>query len=182
MPGGFTFSVRFFQGFTHIGRLANVSGLDEFINNMRIVGAKLGPLVIQLPHSLEVDGPIVAKFFTALRELYVGDIVCEPRHHSWFNAAFEQLMVEFRIARVAADPPVVEEMGEPGGWEGIVYYRLHASPTSETSYTTDYLKGLASKLLNVKEPTQAWCIFDNAAIYARPNAHDMMKYLDIQRP
>lgn len=181
VPDDFIFSVKLFQGFTHIGRLANVKGLDEFVDHMSVLGNKLGPLLIQLPPSLAFNRPIAAKFFAALRELYAGDIVCEPRHGSWFNTAVDQLLVEHHIARVAADPRFVEEMGEPGGWEGVMYYRLHGSPTSETPYSTEYLQALAAKLLKTKKSAQAWCIFDNAAIYARPNALDLIKYLDTQR-
>ncbi len=180
VPDDFVFSVKLFQGITHIGRLANITGLDEFVDHMSALENKLGPLLIQLPPSLAFNGPIVARFFAALRGLYAGDVACEPRHRSWFNTAVDQLLVEYRIARVAADPWFVKEMGEPGGWDGVAYYRLHGSPTSETPYSTEYLRALASKLLKAKS-AQAWCIFDNAGVYARPNALDLMKYLDTQR-
>jgi uncharacterized protein YecE (DUF72 family) len=43
----------------------------------------------------------------ALRRRFDGDLVCEPRHPSWFSPAAEHLLAGARVARVAADPAVV---------------------------------------------------------------------------
>ena len=100
--------------------------------------------------------------------------MCEPRHASWFDAGVDALLQSHRIGRVAADPPVVPAAAEPGGWPGIVYYRLHGSPRKYWSvYDAQYLAGLAAALKRVPRGTPAWCVFDNtAAGFALNNALD----------
>ena len=52
----------------------------------------------------------------------------------------------------------------PGGWEGVVYYRLHGSPRRYWSvYETERLEGWATSLAALPKRVQAWCIFDNTA-------------------
>ena len=103
-------------------------------------------------------------FLGALRERFDGEIALEPRHASWFTATPEQLMTRFHIARVAADPAVLEVAAEPGGWDGLVYYRLHGSPRMYYSkYSDEYLDSLATKLAETARSASVWCIFDNTA-------------------
>jgi uncharacterized protein YecE (DUF72 family) len=82
----------------------------------------------------------------------------------------------FEVARVAADPPRVEGGGEPGGWRGLAYFRLHGSPRMYYStYENEYLNALAVKLQALRRrriPT--WCIFDNTTLgAATSNALDL---------
>ena len=49
------------------------------------------------------------------------------------------------VGRGAADPAEVPEAAESGGWDGIVYYRLHGSPQMYYSaYDRAYLMSLAA--------------------------------------
>jgi hypothetical protein len=43
-------------------------------------------------------------FFRLLRDSYDGDIVCEPRHATWFDAEVDTFLTHRRVARGAADP------------------------------------------------------------------------------
>jgi uncharacterized protein YecE (DUF72 family) len=74
----------------------------------------------------------------------------------------------FEVARVAADPPRAEGDGEPGGWSGLAYFRLHGAPRIYySSYEDDYLHALAGRLQSLQRariPT--WCIFDNTTLGA----------------
>ena len=83
----------------------------------------------------------------------------------WLNSgAADALLAEHRIARVAADPAVVPRAAEPGGWNGLVYYRLHGSPRLYySSYDDAALDALAAKLKAAAQRGPAWCIFDNTA-------------------
>jgi uncharacterized protein YecE (DUF72 family) len=69
---------------------------------------------------------------------------------------------------VAADPAPVPGAGEPGGWRGLSYYRLHGSPRIYYSaYSPDYLKSIAERIVNdVEASIETWCIFDNTAAFA----------------
>ena len=47
----------------------------------------------------------------------------------------------------AADPAVVPPAAEPGGWDGLVYYRLHGSPkVYYSAYPDEHLEDLAKRL------------------------------------
>ena len=74
-------------------------------------------------------------------------------------------LTEFRISRVAADPPVVGTVAKPGGWNGLFYFRLHGSPRVYYSeYRSDQLEHFVQQLAPKGSPRpHAWCIFDNTA-------------------
>ena len=154
--------------------------LDTFLGEVTALGEKLGCLLVQLPPSLAFDAAIARSFFESLRARYAGGLVFEPRHPTWFTTEVEQLLVEMRIGRVAADPPCGPVTTQPGGWLGIVYYRLHGSPrTYYSNYEDDYLEQLAGELLgHARSGAPVWCIFDNTAHdHATMNALDLLTRL-----
>jgi uncharacterized protein YecE (DUF72 family) len=104
------------------------------------------------------------RFLDTLRALYDGPLVCEPRHETWFSPIASELLVSYRVARVAADPAVLEIGKQPGAWNGIAYFRLHGSPRKYWSrYPEDYVEVLARTLLEHSQFADTWCIFDNTA-------------------
>ena len=128
-PPTFRFAVKLTRAITHDGQLRRARArLDEALAEMRGLGDRLGPLLVQLPPSLAFDARVARTFFDLLRARFSGAVVCEPRHPTWFSAVAEALLVRYEIARVAADPAIVPGAGTPGGWNGIAYYRLHGSP------------------------------------------------------
>lgn len=164
VPESFKFSVKLPRQITHMKRLTDISMLDNFLTGISALGGKLGPLLVQLPPSLAYEVEVANAFFTALRERFNGEVACEPRHPSWFAPEAEKFLREFRVARVAADPAPVPAGEEPGGWTGLVYYRLHGSPRMYYSaYSTSYLNALTQKLIMASRSAQTWCIFNNTA-------------------
>jgi uncharacterized protein YecE (DUF72 family) len=169
VPRTFRFSVKIPNTITHDQRIAK-SGplLDAFLKSLTPLGPRLGCLLVQLPPSLAFDARVARAFFSALRKRFGGRIALEPRHASWFGGRADGMMNAFEIARVAADPPRAEGDGEPGGWRGLAYFRLHGSPRIYySSYEDDHLEALADRLRNLRRrriPT--WCIFDNTALGA----------------
>jgi uncharacterized protein YecE (DUF72 family) len=177
VPADFRFSVKAPKLATHERRLVDVEDvLDRFLAEATRLGDKLGPLLVQLPPSLAFSADVAKPFFLALRERFDGTVALEPRHPSWFEPAAEQLVAKHRIARVAADPSVVPAAGEPGGWDGLVYYRLHGSPKIyHSAYPEDYLETLAKRLTLAAKSAEVWCIFDNTAAFAATaNALDVL--------
>jgi uncharacterized protein YecE (DUF72 family) len=162
VPADFRFAVKMPKEITHTRRLADVAEpLTRFLDEAGALGEKLGPILVQLPPSLAFKADLVG-FFVDLRVRFEGEIVCEPRHRSWFTDEVDHLLAEFRIARVAADPAVVPRAGEPGGWPELRYYRLHGSPRMYYSaYLAEALDALARRLAD--DDGRAWCIFDNTA-------------------
>jgi uncharacterized protein YecE (DUF72 family) len=165
VPQGFAFSVKAPKMITHELRLHGADAtLDEFLAQVTGLGNTLGPLLFQLPPSLEFDPQIAASFFAALRTRFDGSVVCEPRHKDWFALRADDLLKEFRIARAAADPPVVAAAAGPGGWSGLHYFRQHGSPQVYYSdYGPEQLERLAQRLAAAQDDCPAWCIFDNTA-------------------
>jgi uncharacterized protein YecE (DUF72 family) len=136
---------------------------------------------VQLPPSFAYDERVARGFFEALRARFDGHVVFEPRHPTWLTTEAERLLVDLRIARVAADPARVPEAAEPAGWRGVVYYRLHGSPrVYYDTYDDAYLDALAGKVRAHLASSSApvWCIFDNTALgAATANAVALMRRL-----
>jgi uncharacterized protein YecE (DUF72 family) len=176
-PDGFRFSVKAPKTITHERRLvACESLLDAFLEEVGALGGKLGPVLVQLPPSLKFDAAVAEAFLAALRERWEGSVALEPRHASWFEADAEALLVRRRIARVAADPAKAPGAAEPGGWPGLLYWRLHGSPRMYWSaYESDVLETLAARL--IVRPSHAWCVFDNTTSGAA--AEDALKLQDL---
>jgi uncharacterized protein YecE (DUF72 family) len=96
--------------------------------------------------------------------MYRGDVVLEPRHSSWFGDDVNDLLSQFEIARVAANPGCVPNGIQPGGRADLVYFRMHGSPRKYYSpYSQEFLDRLAVELANLASEARVWCIFDNTA-------------------
>jgi uncharacterized protein YecE (DUF72 family) len=164
VPSDFRFSVKMSRQITHDSRLADLSAIGFFLPNVMTLNEKLGPLLMQLPPSLTFDIAKVSTFLSALRDRFAGDIVCEARHSSWFTPEADRLLVDFRVARVAADPAPVPQAAEPGGWSGLIYYRLHGWPQMYYSaYDSQFIETMAARLAGQTGEAPVWCIFDNTA-------------------
>ena len=161
-PAAFRFSIKLPKEITHVRKLRNSRvPLERFLEESAGLGVKRGPLLVQLPPSFEFDARVVGRFFDLLRSLYEGPVACEPRHPSWFERGVK-LLTRYEVAQVAADPPCVPAAGQPGGWAGLAYYRLHGSPrTYWSAYSDEALDRLASSLYG--HHGEVWCIFDNTA-------------------
>ena len=164
VPDGFRFAVKVPKEITHERRLLGCEqSLAAFLEQCGELGDRLGCLLVQLPPSLKYDPEQVQCFLAQLRDRFTGQVAIEPRHVSW--TAAEPLLIAMQVAQVAADPPRFVVDGEPRGWPGLVYRRLHGSPKVYFSdYPTDWLKALAPKLTaSASVGTPTWCIFDNTA-------------------
>lgn len=161
VPDDFAFAVKMPKAITHTARLVAVAEpLDRFLEETDGLGAKRGPILIQLPPSLAFDSAIAADFFGLLRDRTASDLACEPRHQSWFTPEAEDFLISYRVARVAADPPRAAGAGEPGGWAGLRYARLHGSPEIyRSSYDAAAVELYAAGAR--KAGSDSWTIFDN---------------------
>ncbi len=164
VPESFRFSVKAPKTITHEAGLAcTAEELQTLLEQARLLGNRLGPILFQLPPKLAFDRGAAGAFLTLLRTLHSGSVVLEPRHVSWFSAEPDALLREFEVARVAADPARVPEAARPGGWPGLRYYRLHGSPrTYYSEYTGGWLETLTAEIASQAEG-DTWCIFDNTA-------------------
>jgi uncharacterized protein YecE (DUF72 family) len=170
VPGEFRFAVKVPRAITHDQRLVAADVLLEvFLDEARGLCDRFGPLLVQLPPSLALDEEIADEFFTTLRAQHPsGDVVCEPRHESWFGDAGDALLRAHRVSRVGADPACTRGAAVPGGWPAVAYLRLHGSPRIYYSdYSADALRATAALLARcVADGSPGWCIFDNTTLGA----------------
>lgn len=166
-PAGFRFAVKAPRTITHEARLADRgAALEVFLDQVRTLGDKLGPILVQLPPSLAFDPALAGGFFEDLRTRFNGQVVCEPRHGSWFDPEAEMALVAYRIARAAADPSPHPVARTPGGWTGLTYWRLHGSPRMYYSAYDDSALATLAGNLRAGSAAEAWCMFDNTTLGA----------------
>ena len=178
-PASFRFSVKTPRAITHDARLVNgADALARFLSELEPLRVKLGVLLVQLPPSLAFDPAVAESFFGVLRQReHKLQIACEPRHESWFSAAADDLLSGLRIARVAADPALHPLAGEPGGWKGLSYFRLHGAPRMYYSaYGPEIVRAFARRL-EYGQSKRVWCIFDNTALGAA--AADALEFMRV---
>jgi uncharacterized protein YecE (DUF72 family) len=158
VPKGFRFAVKAPRAITPEARLRDAHPpLNAFFDQVHALGPALGPILIQLPPSLEFDFALTDAFFFSFRQLFAGQAVLEPRHRTWFGPTADELLRAYCIGRVAADPARCPAAAIPGGCPGLRYWRLHGSPRMYfTPYGEDRLRPFADRL----SPSD-WCIFDN---------------------
>ena len=172
VPNEFRFAVKIPRAITHDKRLVDSAGLiEEFLLSLAPIDSRVGCLLVQLAPSLPFNARVARAFLAELRKRFDRGIAIEPRHQSWFDRLPDQLLNQYEVARVAADPPRGEGGSQPGGWPGLVYFRLHGSPkTYYSSYECNFLDTLADKLRDLRlSRIPSWCIFDNTALGAATN-------------
>jgi len=175
-PPYFRFAVKVPRAITHEAALRRArASLERFLAEIAGLGEKRGPLLLQLPGSHVFDARVAGRFFELLRASHDGPVVCEPRHASWVTAGADALLTRYRVARVAADPARASGLERPGGWPGLVYYRLHGSPRTYWSrYDAVFIDALARSIGSLPASVEAWCMFDNTASGAAiENAHQL---------
>jgi uncharacterized protein YecE (DUF72 family) len=166
VPSGFRFSVKLPRTISHERRLAGCAELVErFLEEASGLGDALAVLLLQLPPKLAFDPAPAEDFLADLSGRTAARIACEPRHSSWFEPGPDALLARLGVARVAADPAVVPEAAQPGGWLGHAYWRLHGSPAMyRSAYGPERLEPYAEAIeRTLADGGEAWCMFDNTA-------------------
>lgn len=182
-PRNFEFTVKAPKSITHEAALIGVAReVREFCALLTRLGPKLGPVLVQLPPSLELDASVAGRFFRRLCALADTPIVCEPRHVSWFSPRAEELLRRLGVSRVGADPAVCAAAGLPPAASSIHYHRWHGSPRMYFSaYEAEVLRGLARHAARgVAGGARVYCIFDNTALGAA--ARDAQTLQTLLRP
>lgn len=166
-PEHFRFSVKAPRAITHECELRpSAAQVREFLGEAGQLGGRLGPILFQLPPRQAFEPGGARGFLGTIRDLRPdGGVALEPRHPSWFEAAADGVLEEFRVARVIADPSRGgDAAASEGGYRELIYHRLHGSPRMYySSYSGGRLAGLAATLRGQGAAAEVWCIFDNTA-------------------
>jgi uncharacterized protein YecE (DUF72 family) len=165
VPAAFRFSVKVPRWITHEAGLASpTEPLAHFFDDVAGLGEKLGPVLVQLPASLDFNLRRARSFFRALRARHAGPVACEPRNAGWFGPAASAMMLDYDVARVVADPARPADASAPGGTDSLRYTRWHGSPHLYWSpYGDEQLMTLADRVEHAPARSQVWCVFDNTA-------------------
>ena len=112
VPEGFRFVVKASQRITHFKRLKDVEAETSYLfDNLRAMGDRLGPVLVQLPPNLPKDTVRLDAFLAAVPDGF--DLAFEFRNPSWHgNDVLDRLRARgFALAIVddeeLPDPPIV---------------------------------------------------------------------------
>ena len=139
-PEGFVFVIKAHQRITHTLRLAEPKeSLPYFLDRIRPLGDRLGPVLFQCPPSLKYERERIDAFLAALPP----ELKCafEFRHESWNEA--KDLIAEHGAAWCVADTdeqPFTGPSLDPGP---MVYLRLR-----KDAYQDDDLMAWADRIRN----------------------------------
>ena len=103
-PTDFVMAVKASRYLTHIRRLRDPEEpVARFLRHARHLGAKLGPVLLQLPPSLGADRDALARTL----DCFPDDVrvAVEFRHESWFTDDLRSLLTENDAALCLADSP-----------------------------------------------------------------------------
>ncbi len=123
-PGDFVMAVKASRYLTHIRRLADPAGpVGRLLDAASGLGAKLGPVLLQLPPTLAADDARLAACLAEFAKAGVR-VAVEPRHASWWTDQVRRTLTHHDAALCWAD-----QLGRPvtplwrtAGWG---YLRLH---------------------------------------------------------
>ncbi len=165
VPADFRFSVKIPRTISHEGRLDNTCALlSQFLTEAGQLREKLQCLLLQMPPSFKFNTAVVEQFFKNLRQQTDVATVCEPRHATWFSVEAADILRQYNIGGVLANPtPVANAI--MAGCDRTSYMRLHGSPVMYRSmYEETFLAATAKKIKETNPETDSvWCIFDNTA-------------------
>ena len=109
-PEGFRFAAKFPQEITHDKDLVGTDELTRtFVDTMRLLLDRLGPLLVQLPPSFSVEGMGVLEDFLSTLPEGVRYAV-EVRHRSWLGSDLPGLLREHGVALTLIDYPRMPRM------------------------------------------------------------------------
>lgn len=166
-PDGFRFGWKASRFITHWRRLVvDANSMRLLEARTGLLGAKLGPILFQLPPRMRVNRERLARFLEALpgHRRYG----FEFRHESWYDKPVFDLLSRYDASLCLsdhADAPAPREV--TAGW---VYLRLHGpGGRYRGSYSDAALRAWAKDIRRWRrEGREVWCFFDNDVKSAAP--------------
>jgi uncharacterized protein YecE (DUF72 family) len=122
-PDGFVMAVKASRYLTHIRRLKNpAEPVERLLGTAQGLGAKLGPILLQLPPNLRADPGLLAE---CLHHFPAGvRVAVEPRHPSWWTDEVRDVLTRYAAALCWADRRgrPLTPLWRTAGW---AYLRFH---------------------------------------------------------
>ena len=176
-PANFTFAVKVSRFITHIKRLKDTGeAVEKFVTRAKILGAKLGPLLYQLPPNMHRNDDRLESFLSTLPRGMKH--VFEFRHESWFEKEVFETLHKYKVGFCVMDMPLVSCPLVTTA--DFAYVRFHGSTGLYSSWYTDgELADWAKRLVSLTANLKAVYIYFNndAEAFAVRNAITLRAYL-----
>ena len=164
MPEGFLFCAKMNRYLTQTKRLKEPEeALERFFTALDPVKHLCGPVLLQLPPSLQFDYDRADYLFSLLKTTYKAyEFALEVRHLSWLEVDSISLLTKYNIAFVISQSgnrfPYAEMITDKN-----IYVRFHGPEALyASSYSDEMLKSYAEKFLQWKsEGHIIWAYFNN---------------------
>lgn len=140
VPDDFAFALKASRLITHVKRLVGVhEAWVTFVQNALALGARLGPILLQLPPSLRCHRRALTDFLRIAQRpapnAHLLRLAFEFRHDSWFTEESFALLRQHRVALCIADSPRYPRRDEVTA--DFVYIRFHGRTELFASAYTD---------------------------------------------
>ena len=152
VPHHFRFVLKMPQRITHKKKLADVEeDLDYFVTTARVLGPRLGPLLVQLPPWLRKDIEKIRAFLARIPSDV--RIALEVRHASWNDEEVREILRGADVALCVADTEDLDQPSEITSTAGWGYLRLRRCDYKETD-----LRAWRERILGF-DWSDAWVFF-----------------------
>lgn len=179
-PESFVFAAKLSRQATHVQRLRDCQSIvQRWLERMRLLGEKLGVVLVQLPPSLHRDLSLLEAFL----RLFPTDtrLAVEFRHPSWECEEVYDLLRSLGVAHCTISHPRY-----PLNWTvtaPFAYVRLHgATKAYDYCYCSEELRELAVRIRDLlQQAEQVFVYFNNdTSGYAPDNARQLQTILSLE--
>jgi uncharacterized protein YecE (DUF72 family) len=158
-PPDFVFAVKASRYLTHVRRLRGpVEPVERLLDRAAGLGAKLGPVLLQLPPNFRADLPALRATLGAFpRDVRVA---FEPRHESWHTDATFALLGDFDAALCLSDTHGRRTpLRRTASWGYVRFHEGRSAPAP--CYGRAALRSWAERLRNLWDPGDDLFVYFN---------------------
>lgn len=150
VPADFTFALKMSRYLTHIKRLRDPEEpVHRFMERAKKLGRKHGPVLMQLPPSLEVDAGLLDEALSAFDPAV--RVAVEFRHESWFTSETRQVLERRKAAMCLADSPQrTQPWWRTADWGFVRFHQGRGSHAP--GYERDALRTWARRIADLWGP------------------------------
>ena len=172
-PKNFLYAVKANRYITHIKKLKDAAGpLERFLDIAGLLKSRLGPILYQLPPSLQKDLDLLEDFIKLLPKRKTA--VFEFRHESWYSDDTYNLLDKTGVGFCIHDMPGKESPRIVTG--GVIYVRFHGTTGRYSgSYSKSQLQDWANWLKEQSKNVRSIYVYFNndAQAHAIKNAKQL---------
>jgi uncharacterized protein YecE (DUF72 family) len=186
VPEKFLFAVKTHRSITHIRRLKNIADIwQKFLRNTLELGAKLGPILFQLPPSLQADTSLLEFLLSGIcKKAPTSELrlAIEFRHASWFEPGILDLMRAHGTCLVIAHSERYP-LAPNEATADFVYIRLHGpGQLFASTYSPQELASWAQIILSWAKKGKTVFVYFNNDFHAAAvkNARTLLSMLSDQ--